>query len=102
MAKSERHHFLVVFLAGSLAVVFALALVPTGKEHNLLGQVGRYLSDFLYLGFGAIAWLIPLMLFLFAASRMKKEPVSNPALKTLGFIIGFASLCVPSAPWWSR
>ena len=94
MAKSERHHFLVVFLTGSLGLIFALSLFPTGKEHNLLGQVGRYLSDLLYLGVGVWAWIFPLVLFFFAASRFKKAPFSNPGLKIIGLIIGFSSLCV--------
>ncbi len=40
MAKDERHHFLVVFLTGSLGILLGLSLIPTGAKPNLLGNIG--------------------------------------------------------------
>ncbi len=94
MAKNERHHFLVVFSVACLGILLLLALIPTAANPNLLGTPGSYLSYFLYAGFGLCAWVFPIVLFRFAYSRFKDEPLSKPGLKLLGLFLGILSVCV--------
>ena len=93
MAKDNRHHFLVVFLTGSLGLLLALSLIATGAKPNLLGNVGSGVSYFLYDGFGLCAWLFPLGFFVFAFARYQDETLSKPGLKLVGVLLGLTALC---------
>lgn len=93
MAKDERHHFLVVFLTGSLGILLGLSLIPTGAKPNLLGNIGSGASFFLYDGFGLCAWVFPLVFFRFAVARFQNAPLSKPGLKIIGLFLGLVSLC---------
>jgi DNA segregation ATPase FtsK/SpoIIIE, S-DNA-T family len=92
MAKNNRHHFLVVFLVGSLGILLALALIPTGTKPNLLGDAS-HIAFFLYSGFGIYAWALPLVLIRFAVARFQDEPLAKPGLKLLGLVLALFSLC---------
>ncbi len=93
MPKNDRHHFLIVFLTGSIGILIALSLIPTGEKPNLLGRVGSDLSYFLYSGFGLCGWIFPLILLRFAVARFKDDPLNKPGLKILGLLLGLLSLC---------
>ena len=93
MAKDNRHHFLVVFLTGSLGLLLALSLIATGAKPNLLGNVGSGVSYFLYDGFGLCAWLFPFGFFAFAFARYQDETLSKPGLKLVGILLGLTALC---------
>ena len=93
MSKDNRHHFLVVFLTGSVGLLVALSLIPTGAKPNLLGNFGSSISYFLYKGLGLCSWAFPLVFFRFAWARYKDEPLNQPGLKVVGLILGLVSLC---------
>jgi len=93
MAKDARHHFLVVFLTGSLGLLIGLSLIPTGAKPNLLGNLGSGASYFLYDGFGLCAWVFPLVFFRFAIARYQDEALTKPGLKLVGLLLGLFSLC---------
>ncbi|HUO58886.1 MAG TPA: DNA translocase FtsK 4TM domain-containing protein [bacterium] len=94
MASDKRHHFLIVFLAGSAALLMALSLIPTGEKPNLLGNVGSHTAFFLYSGFGLWAWIFPLVFLRFAIARFTDDPLNQPGLKIVGLVLGLVSLCV--------
>src|SRR5579872_3737549 len=94
MAKDNRHHFLVVFLTGSLGILIGLSLVPTGEKPNLLGRFGSELIAYpLYEGLGLWAWVFPLVFFRFAVARFANDPLVKPGLKLLGLLLALVSLC---------
>ena len=94
MAKNQRHHFLVVFLTGSLGLLIALSLYPPGQKPNLLGNVGsNWIAYPLYTGFGLWAWIFPLIFLRFAISRFQNKPIVKAGLKLLGLFLGMISLC---------
>src|SRR5260221_15128 len=93
MSKDHRHHFLIVFLTGSLGILIGLSLVPTGEKPNLLGNLGSHISYFLYSGFGLWGWMLPLVFFRFAVARFTNEPLVKPGLKLLGLLLALVSLC---------
>src|SRR5581483_10504378 len=100
MADKKRHHFLVVFLTGSLTLLTALSLVPTGANRDLLGQPGSDLAFILYYGFGPWAWLFPIILFRFTLGRFRNESLVEPGFKLLGLILSFLSLCAMTRVVW--
>lgn len=100
MAENKRRQFLVVFLTGSLTLLTALSLVPTGANRDLLGQAGEYLAFILYKGFGLWAWLFPVILLRFTLGRLRQDPVVEPGLKILGVILSFLSLCSITRVLW--
>src|SRR5258708_31554037 len=93
MAKDNRHHFLFVFLTGSVGILIGLSLVPTGEKPNLLGNLGSHISYFLYSGFGLCGWIFPLVFFRFAVARFTNRPLVQPGLKLLGLLLALVSLC---------
>ncbi len=92
MAENKRHHFLVVFLTGSVSLLTALSLVPTGSNRDLLGEAGSDLAYFLYYGFGLWAWLFPVVFIRFAIGRYRNHPMVEPGFKILGFLLSLVSL----------
>jgi S-DNA-T family DNA segregation ATPase FtsK/SpoIIIE len=92
MAENKRHHFLVVFLTGSVSLLTALSLIPTGSNRDLLGEAGSDLAYFLYYGFGLWAWLFPVLFIRFAIGRYRNHPTVEPGFKILGFLLSLVSL----------
>jgi len=92
MADNKRHHFLVVFLTGSLSLLIAISLIPTGANRDLLGEAGSDLAFILYYGFGLWAWLFPVVIIRFAIGRYRNEPFVEPGFKILGFLLVLLSL----------
>ena len=93
MSKNNRHHFLVIFITGSLGLLIVLSLIPTGARTNLLGNLGSPIASSLYAIFGIWAWVFPLILFRLTAARFRNENSSNLGLRILGVCLGLVSLC---------
>lgn len=94
MAKSNRQHFLAIFIMGSVGFLLTLSLIPTGTNPNLLGNFGSGFSYFLYTGFGLCAWVFPLVLFYLAYARFKDKAVSKAGFKLVGLILTVLSTSV--------
>ncbi len=92
MAENKRHHFLVVFLTGSVSLLIALSLIPTGSNRDLLGEAGSDLAYLLYYGFGIWAWIFPLVFIRFAIGRYRNQPLVEPGFKILGLLLSLISL----------
>jgi S-DNA-T family DNA segregation ATPase FtsK/SpoIIIE len=93
MTKSQRHHFLAVFLIGSASFLLVLSLIPTGDKLDLLGEPGSDLSFGLYFTFGLLAWVFPIALALVAFARYRDEALTKPGFKLLGLLLGLGSIC---------
>ncbi len=100
MAEKKRHHFLVVFLTGSLSLLIGLSLIPTGANRDILGEAGSDLAYLLYFGFGFWACLVPFFLARFAYSRYRNQPLVEPGLKLLGLILSLVSLDAMTRVIW--
>jgi DNA segregation ATPase FtsK/SpoIIIE-like protein len=92
--KSNRQHFLVIFIMGSIGFLLTLSLIPTGSGPNLLGNFGSGLSYFLYTGFGICAWVFPFVFFYLGYARFKDKPVSKAGFKLVGLILTVLSTSV--------
>src|ERR1700679_1296880 len=92
--KSNRQHFLVIFIMGSIGFLLTLSLIPTGSGPNLLGNFGSGLSYFLYIGFGICAWVFLFFFFYLGYARFKDKPVSKAGFKLVGLILTVLSTSV--------
>ena len=94
MANEKRKNFLMAFIFGSLGLLLLLALIPTGSQSNLLGQLGAYLA-YSYNLVGICAWVFVPVLFNLAALTAKGEWVDKPRSRFAGLFIGLVSICSP-------
>jgi DNA segregation ATPase FtsK/SpoIIIE-like protein len=92
--KSNRQHFLVIFITGAVGFLFTLSLIPTGTSPNLLGNFGSGLSYFLYAGFGLCAWVFPFIFFYIGYARFKDKPITKAGFKLVGLILTVLSTSV--------
>jgi DNA segregation ATPase FtsK/SpoIIIE-like protein len=92
--KSNRQHFLVIFITGAVGFLLTLSLIPTGTSPNLLGNFGSGFSYFLYAGFGLCAWVFPFVFFYVGYARFKDKPISKAGFKLVGLILTVLSISV--------
>jgi DNA segregation ATPase FtsK/SpoIIIE, S-DNA-T family len=97
--QHKRLNEVVGFLLLSLGLVMLLSLVSyhtqdpswdTAAESqplNLIGYPGAYASDLLFQGFGATAFLFPLLMFLLAWKWIHTEAVEGGMAKVIGSVI---------------
>ncbi|MBV9505089.1 MAG: DNA translocase FtsK 4TM domain-containing protein, partial [Acidobacteriia bacterium] len=68
---------------------------------NLVGYPGSYLSDLLLQGFGAVAFLFPLLMFALAWKWIRSDELDSGAVKLIGFALLALSLgtALSYLPW---
>ena len=109
MARGLREGALWIFGAFALILFVALATYDRsdpafsstgqpGPVTNLIGPFGAWLSDLLFVLFGAPAFLFPIMLglagwALFRGSQRGADRPSRTALRGIGFVLALASSC---------
>ncbi len=103
--QHQRLNEVAGFLLLSLGLVILLSLASyhaqdpswdtaaTERPHNLIGYPGSYISDLLYQGFGAAAFLFPLLLFLLSWKWIRSEEVEAGTVKIVGSLLLTLSLC---------
>lgn len=105
---NKRVSELVGFLLAVAGLLITLSLIshvakdpslntatPSGAvTHNWVGPVGSYGSDLLYQGFGWIAYLLPLALFIVGISMFLMRRIEAPRTKAVGFLLLAGSLAV--------
>ena len=74
----------------------------TARPLNLTGKLGSYFADLLLQLFGAAAFLFPLIAFALGWKWLRSEPIEEPGVKILGWILLFLSLSAASSlvPNW--
>ena len=63
------------------------------KPQNLTGTIGAYVADLLLQGFGAAAFLFPMVAFVLGWKWMRSEDIHAPIIKLFGFVLLFLSGC---------
>jgi S-DNA-T family DNA segregation ATPase FtsK/SpoIIIE len=73
-----------------------------GAPRNLVGRLGAHLADLALQGFGAAAFVFPVLLFALAWKWLRSESVSEPLVRLSGAALLVASLCgaLGLAPEW--
>jgi DNA segregation ATPase FtsK/SpoIIIE, S-DNA-T family len=62
--------------------------------HNWVGPAGSYIADILYQGFGWIAYLLPLTLFVVGIRLLLAQRIQAPRTKAVGLVLLAGSLAV--------
>jgi S-DNA-T family DNA segregation ATPase FtsK/SpoIIIE len=99
---SELGGFLLCVL-GLLALLSLASYIPQDPSlhtsaaggatvHNWIGPVGSYAADLLYQGFGWVAYLLPLVLFVVGARLLLTHPFEAPWTKAVGMVLLVGSL----------
>ena len=63
------------------------------RAQNLTGAMGAFAADLLLQGFGAAAFLFPVVAFVLGWRWMRSEHVEAPLIKLVGFVLLFLSAC---------
>jgi len=63
------------------------------KPQNLTGAMGAHAADLLLQGFGAAAFLFPVLAFILGWKWIRSEDIEAPIIKLLGFALLFLSAC---------
>src|SRR5277367_1317533 len=69
----------------------------TARPLNLTGKLGSYFADLLLQLFGAAAFLFPLIAFALGWKWLRSEPIEEPGVKILGWVLLFLSLSAASS-----
>ncbi len=73
-----------------------------GAPRNLIGRLGAHVADLALQGFGAAAFVFPVLLFALAWKWLRSESLSEPLVRLCGAALFVASLCgaLGLAPEW--
>ena len=63
------------------------------RAQNLTGAIGAYAADLLLQGFGAAAFLFPMLAFVLGWLWIRSENIEAPLIKVTGFVLLFLSVC---------
>ncbi len=63
------------------------------RAQNLTGAMGAFAADLLLQGFGAAAFLFPVVAFILGWRWMRSEHIEAPLIKLIGFVLLFLSAC---------
>ena len=63
------------------------------RAQNLTGATGAFAADLLLQGFGAAAFLFPMVAFVLGWGWMRSEDIEAPLIKLVGFVLLFLSAC---------
>jgi DNA segregation ATPase FtsK/SpoIIIE, S-DNA-T family len=102
-SENRRLNELVGFLGATFAVLLALSLLSynprdlsfnvaaplaaANPARNWIGLTGAYTADLLFQGFGYVAFLLPVALFLVSWRWLRSRSTESPVAKTLGFLL---------------
>ncbi len=67
------------------------------RPQNLTGPIGAHVADLLLQGFGAAAFLFPVLAFVLGWKWMRSEEISAPLIKLFGCVLLFLSSCTAAS-----
>jgi S-DNA-T family DNA segregation ATPase FtsK/SpoIIIE len=106
LLDNKRFSEFIGFLLAVAGLLFALSLasylardpsfdtstVPGAAAQNWVGPVGSYVADLLYQGFGWVAYLLPISLFLLGIRLLLFQRLEAPRTKAVGLLLLAGSL----------
>ena len=75
---------------------------PPGKVSNSCGRSGAFVAEWTFRLFGVSAWFVLLSLSAFDALLLRRRRISEPVLRTIGWLMALAGICTLASLTISR